>query len=205
MRTVFSAFFLFLFSDLDLITDMEFPKHSQRFYEHLNSPLVKVLPCLTKLMAWDLSSHSGAQNVLCVPRVLTRFRQTYLQHLNVLKEEDVSIALPFCFTVCTFLLGPWPFQCLCAAKCSRPAGTGLPSRDQQSSHFQNKNLVKLFVGHTLDFFYFLQIKSGGLGGFSFHYCNAAAIFPDMFWRLKCFIELLLKSKPSTESIWWHET
>lgn len=134
-------FFFFLFSDLDLITDMEFPKHSQRFYEHLNSPLVKVLPCLTKLMAWDLSSHSGAQNVLCVPRVLTRFRQTYLQHLNVLKEEDVSIALPFCFTVCTFLLGPWPFQCLCAAKCSRPAGTRLPSRDQQSSHFQNKNLV----------------------------------------------------------------
>lgn len=85
---------------------MKFSKRSQRFYEQLNSALVKVLPCLTKLMAGDLSSHSGAHNVLCVPQVLTRFRQTYLQHLNVLKEEHVSITLPFSLTVCTFLLGP---------------------------------------------------------------------------------------------------
>lgn len=48
-RECLVCFFFFL--DLDLITDIKFSKRSQHFYEQLNSPLVKVLPCLTKLMA----------------------------------------------------------------------------------------------------------------------------------------------------------
>lgn len=85
------------------------------FFQHLNSPLFKISPCLTNCMASHLMlalwrSSGRPQNVSVVPCVLKRSEQTYLQHLNVLKGRCFHyFPIPFSLFA-HFLQGPWPFQ-----------------------------------------------------------------------------------------------
>lgn len=179
----------FLFS-LQMWNGAKIPNVANIF-RHLNSLNGKISPCLTNCMASDLSSLSGSPlwkraGLRCFSYAVNI--ETVSAHFVVLSPtseysqgEMYPLFSIFFSIFCTYWLGPWPFELMCAEKCKRlaTAGTGLTGRDQLTDWSRTLKMESQdCFGHILDF-------TGEVpSSFKLHHRNAATLIHDIFLRLR---------------------